>query len=63
VVIFLHEDVIEEASRLIPTGEVQFIVAKNRQGPLGVRTVSKYGHYGKLAEEHPANVRRIGGAA
>lgn len=50
VVIFLHEVFVEDGDRVMPTGEVRMIVAKNRQGPLGDRPVQKYGHYGKLAE-------------
>jgi len=54
-VIFLHELFTEDRGpggdvRLIATGEVLLIVAKNRQGPPGTRSVHKYGHYGRLAE-------------
>lgn len=49
-VIFLHEVVVEEHDRLLKTGEVRMIVAKNRQGPTGEVSVQKFGHYSRLAE-------------
>jgi replicative DNA helicase len=49
VVIFLHEDFIEVNGHLEPSDEVKVIVAKQRAGPLGTRTLRKFGHYSRLA--------------
>lgn len=48
VVIFLHEDFVQDGDRKLATGDVSMIVAKNRHGSPGTRTAQKHGHYGKL---------------
>lgn len=51
VVIFLHEEFEDAGGRLLPTGDVQLIVAKQRNGPQGTRVVRKYGHYCRFASK------------
>lgn len=50
VVILLHEVMVEDGNALVKTGELEFHVAKSRNGSTGVRSVQKFGHYAKL---HP----------
>ena len=50
VVIFLHEEEVEDGGRLMKTGEIDLIVAKQRSGPTGTRRVRKAGHYARLYE-------------
>lgn len=49
VVILLHEQEVEEGGKTILTGDVDVIVAKNRHGQLGVRSLHRYGEYGRIA--------------
>lgn len=51
VVIFLHEEKVQDGDRTIPTGEMQLIVAKSRNGPQGVRGVYKHGHFARLHQD------------
>lgn len=48
-VLFLHEEFVEDNGTKMPTGDVQVIVAKQRNGPLGTKRLRKYGHYARLA--------------
>lgn len=49
VVIFMDEQMVDDNGRMTPTGDVDLIVAKQRAGSRGVRTVQKVGHYSRLA--------------
>ena len=51
VVILMHEDEIEDGAHKIKTGDVEMIVAKQRSGPEGVRTIQKRGHIARLSED------------
>ena len=48
IVILMHEQTVEDGGVLLKTGDVDLIVAKNRNGPEGRRTVKKYGSYARL---------------
>lgn len=48
VVILLHDETVDDGGRQLPTGELQVVVAKNRQGPLGSRSLQKFGHYARI---------------
>lgn len=51
IVILLHEETIEEGSgHKIPSGDIDLIVAKNRHGATGYRTVQKWGKYARMTE-------------
>jgi len=47
VVILLHEEEVDG----VGNGEVKLLVAKQRNGPTGVRTLYKWGHYAVLRED------------
>jgi replicative DNA helicase len=47
-VILLHERGEEDGDRFVPSGEVDFIVDKQRSGPRGTATVMKYGYQGQF---------------
>jgi replicative DNA helicase len=51
VVVLMHEELQDDGKSLVKTGAVDMIVAKNRSGPTGVRTLHKYGHYAELIEQ------------
>ena len=54
IVMFLHEDTVEEGNRVMKTGEVTAVVAKQRAGPTGAFTLLKRGHYAELHD--PTNL-------
>jgi replicative DNA helicase len=49
VVLFLHEEYVEDGGRFISTGNIQVIAAKQRHGPLGAVDLQKHGHYARIA--------------
>ena len=49
VVILLHEPEIEDGGRMLKTGDMEMIVAKQRNGPQRTITVQKHGHYARVA--------------
>lgn len=53
IVILLHEQTVEEGGQEIPTGDVDLIVAKNRQGPLGQGVAVKNGYYATIYDDEP----------
>lgn len=50
VVILMHEDEVDDGPHKTKTGDLDLIVAKQRSGPEGVRTVQKHGHHARLSE-------------
>lgn len=48
-VLLLHEQEVEDSGRTIKTGDLEVIVAKQRHGPTGTRTLKKFGHYSLIA--------------
>jgi replicative DNA helicase len=50
VVMFLHEEMVDDNGRMIATGDVDVIVAKQRAGSKGIRTLAKHGHFSRFAE-------------
>lgn len=49
IVILMHEQTVEDSDRKLPTGDLDLIVAKNRHGATGTRTVRKFGYLARLA--------------
>jgi replicative DNA helicase len=50
-VILLHEEeIVDDHGKLVKSEEVQVIVAKQRNGPTGIRTLQKWGHYACLRQ-------------
>lgn len=49
VVLFLHEELVDDNGRMVSTGDVDVIVAKQRAGSKGTRTFQRYGHYSTFA--------------
>lgn len=51
IVILMHEEVVEEGDgKKIPTGDVDLIVAKNRHGATGSRTLRKWGYLARIGD-------------
>lgn len=50
-VVLLHEEEVDDGSGAkMPTGYIDFIVDKNRNGPRGTRRAQKWGAYSKIAD-------------
>jgi len=50
IVILLNEETVEDGNKKIPTGDVDLIVAKNRHGATGSRTLRRWGYLARIGE-------------
>lgn len=50
IVILLHEETVDDGARKLPTGDLELIVAKNRHGATGHRTLRRWGHFARVGE-------------
>lgn len=54
IVVLMHPETVEDQGRTMNTGEMDWIVAKNRNGPLGSRPAVLNGYYARIHDRNAA---------